>query len=238
MKTKLVSGMTRIFTTATITTLIALVSACSLISFDSSDMEATMMLQPFCRDTPCAEKGTCRCSLADSNNPNIPACCNNDLISNNPCGRQTADPTSQMAGTCQVSPSLVVGVIGASMLTIDDITTGSFKACEPFKVVWTYRNYGNQTAAVPAAGLLGPKLEISESPADLVGQPFTPVEKDIPWSTLAPGSVETKSEMFAGIKPDNPDQTGTFRATFKNIPAATTVSQIQFDVGFFGSDCK
>jgi FG-GAP-like repeat len=126
---------------------------------------------------------------------------------------------------CQVESTQAVGVIGAEVRPIRTTGDRFVRACEPFQVIWTYRNFGNKMAAPPARA---PKLQIDENPADSVRQLFTPVTVDIPWSSLAPCAVETKSQRFEGIRPDNDERRGTFRATFKDVPVTTQTSQVQF----------
>jgi hypothetical protein len=185
-----------------------------------------------CRNFPADTKEICGCSTRED--CLHPKCCHCRLAEN-PCKPETTDPTAQMEPAGDGPATQQVGLIGAVVVN----NRGSFGfPCvnEPFHVVFQYHNFGNQTTASPR---ITPILEISESPADIVNPPFQPVRRNVPWSSgLRPGTAEEKSEMFAGIRPNNCQPSdpscvphGTFRATFFKLPVPTTVSHIQFEVG-------
>jgi hypothetical protein len=234
MRNNIVSGIHK-YLAYIVVLLTVLISACSTKAVD----DATNILPP-CR--PCDPKGAshaglCTCQLSDTQNPAFPACCTNFLPPNlNPCGN-SAPTALTMGGTCEMPSNQQISLLGAELTTVDNVVTGSFHACQPFLVVWQYTNFGSLQAEPPVSGI-GPKLRITESPADIVTQPFTPVTKDMPlWSSLAPNASEIKMLMFDGIKPDNDTQSGTFHASFMNVPMPSTVSDLQFNIGLTGSDC-
>jgi hypothetical protein len=235
MRTKLSSEMYKMFSIVAIAALMMFGVSCD----DLGRVQDTINPLPSCtaQDPPGAalpqetsgKMPTCKCTLEQLRN--VPACCNNQIHAPNPCPRETANPTCQMAATGIPQITIPTGLVQVPP---------NRAACEPFAITWIYRNVGNQTAQPPLSATL---TVTEEEPTEVPPNERLNIVREVPWKSLAPCENDPKTVPFQeGIRPHRLD-TGlaSYAATLRvrdrrgTQIVETVVTRLRFNL--IGSRC-